>query len=150
MKRLLGLVVLLTTFVWAQNGMVTYKSRYNVDETTKRLVKVLRQKGVTLFKVIDHGEGANQANVTLPPSKLVIFGNPKMGAPLMACSPTLGLDLPQKMLIYQDPKGQTMVTFNATAYLFWRHSVPASCHLKLQKKMATALKGFAKYAAGVQ
>jgi uncharacterized protein (DUF302 family) len=143
-------MVLLTTLVWAQKGMVTYKSRYNVDETTKRLVQIVRDKGLILFKVVDHSEGATQANVTLHPSKLVIFGNPKMGASLMSCSPTLGLDLPQKMLIYQDRKGTTHITFNAPSYLFKRHHLPASCHLEIQKKMTTALKSFAKYAAGVE
>jgi len=132
----------------AENGMVEYTSRYSVDETAKRLVHILRQKGVTLFKVIDHSDAAAGVGVKLRPTKLLIFGNPKMGAPLMACSQTLGIDLPQKMLIYEDEKGEVHALFNTKAYLMWRHDVDPDCAPGLQKKMGEALRRFAKYATG--
>jgi uncharacterized protein (DUF302 family) len=148
MKKLLGLI-LLALALQAENGMISYKSRYSVDETTKRLVQILREKGVTLFKVIDHAEGAKSVGKKLRPMKLVIFGNPKMGTPFMQCSPTMGLDLPQKMLVYENNASEVMVTYNSPNYLFWRHSVDANCSAPLQKKMGTVLQKFAKYAAGI-
>ncbi|WP_457596032.1 DUF302 domain-containing protein [Hydrogenimonas sp.] len=149
MKKVL---LLLAAVLWlqAQNGMIRYKSRYDVDETTKRLVKLLREKGVTVFKVIDHAEGAARVGRKLAPMKLVIFGNPGMGTPFMECSPTMGLDLPQKMLVYRDESNATMVLYNAPAYLFWRHGIDANCSRPLQKKMAKALATFAKTAAGIE
>ncbi len=149
MKKSVLLLLLIGTLVSAaQNGMAEYTGRYGVEETTKRLVKILREKGVTLFKVIDHSEGAAAAGMKLRPTKLVIFGNPKIGTPLMQCSQTLGLDLPQKMLIYEDENGSVHLVFNTKAYLMWRHDVSPDCAAEYQKKMDKAVKMFAKYAAG--
>ncbi|WP_201352785.1 DUF302 domain-containing protein [Hydrogenimonas urashimensis] len=150
MKRVWMVWLILFSIAAAENGVVTYKSRYSVDETTKRLVAIVREKGLTLFKVIDHAEGARRAGKKLRPMKLVIFGNPKMGTPFIQCSETMGLDLPQKMLIYENSAGKTMVAYNAPGYLFGRHNVGSDCARKLQEKMANALKKFAKQAAGVK
>lgn len=150
MKKQWMILVLLVSFLQAENGMTGYKSRYNVDETTRRLVSILRENGVTLFKVIDHAENAKSIGKRLRPMKLVIFGNPKMGTPFMQCSPTMGLDLPQKMLIYENNASETMVTYNLPNYLFWRHNVDANCSSRLQKKMNAVLQKFAKYAAGIK
>ena len=149
MKTIAALALLLT-FLHAENGLVSYQSRYSVDETAKRLVTILREKGVTLFKVIDHSEGAKRAGMKLRPTKLVIFGNPKMGTPLMQCSQSLGIDLPQKMLIYENNASKVIVTYNDPAYLMERHQVPGTCAPKLQKKMKMVLKKFAEYAAGIK
>ncbi|WP_457594766.1 DUF302 domain-containing protein [Hydrogenimonas sp.] len=149
MRRVLLLLAASAAFlIGAENGMAEYTSRYSVDETAKRLVQILRKKGVTLFKVIDHSEAAAGVGVKLRPTKLLIFGNPKMGAPLMECSQTLGIDLPQKMLIYEDEAGKVHALFNTKAYLMWRHGVDPECAPKLQKKMGVALKTFARYATG--
>ncbi|WP_457598502.1 DUF302 domain-containing protein [Hydrogenimonas sp.] len=149
MRRVLLLLAASAAFlIGAENGMAEYTSRYSVDETAKRLVQILRKKGVTLFKVIDHSEAAVGVGVKLRPTKLLIFGNPKMGAPLMECSQTLGIDLPQKMLIYEDEAGKVHALFNTKAYLMWRHGVDPECAPKLQKKMGVALKTFARYATG--
>ncbi len=147
MKKFLWLALAMV-FLQAENGMITYKSHYNVDETTRRLVTILREKGVTLFKVIDHAEGARSVGKKLPPMKLVIFGNPKMGTPFMQCSPTMGIDLPQKMLIY-DKNGSTYLTYNSPKYLFWRHNIDGNCSKGLQQKMGAVLQKFAYYAAGI-
>ncbi|BBG66260.1 putative inner membrane or exported protein [Hydrogenimonas sp.] len=148
MKRLFLSAVFALTLSAAENGMGEYISRYSVDETTKRLVDILRKKGATVFKVIDHGEGAASVGMELGPQKLVIFGNPRIGTPLMQCSPTLGLDLPQKILIYRDKKGTVHALFNTKAYLMWRHGVEPDCAPALQKRMDAAVKMFAKYATG--
>ena len=148
-KTWMGLV-LFFAILQAENGMIAYKSHYNVEETTKRLVEILREKGVTLFKVVDHAEGARDIGKKLRPMKLVIFGNPKMGTPFMQCSPTIGLDLPQKMLIYENNVSETTIVYNSPNYLFWRHNVDANCSPQLQKKMGAVLQKFAKYAAGLK
>ncbi len=148
MKKLVFLLLLGAYVFAAENGMGEYLSRYGVEETTKRLVEVLRENGVTLFKVIDHSEGAASVGMKLGPTKLVIFGNPKIGTPLMRCSRTLGLDLPQKILIYEDERGMVHAVFNTKAYLMWRHGVGYDCSQALQKKMDAAVREFAKYATG--
>ncbi len=132
----------------AQNGMGGYTSRFDVEETTKRLVKIVRERGLTLFKVIDHSEGAANAGLKLKAAKLVIFGNPEVGAPLMQCSQTLGLDLPQKILVYEDENGNVQAIFNTKAYLMWRHDVGPECAAEYQRKMDKAVKFFARYATG--
>ncbi|WP_457593452.1 DUF302 domain-containing protein [Hydrogenimonas sp.] len=149
MKKLVFVLLLMSAAVLAaENGMAGYVSRYGVEETTKRLVEILRKKGVTLFKVIDHSEGAAAAGLELRPAKLVIFGNPKIGTPLMQCSQTLGLDLPMKMLIYKDEKGVVHALYNTKTYLMWRHGIAPDCAAESQKKMDKAIKMFAKYATG--
>ena len=148
MKKSVLLLLLGVCIFAAENGMGEYPSRYGVEETTKRLVEVLRRNGVTVFKVIDHAEGASSVGMKLRAAKLVIFGNPKIGTPLMQCSQTLGLDLPQKILVYEDEGGRVHALFNTKAYLMWRHGVEYDCSPALQKKMDAAVKKFAKYATG--
>ncbi|WP_456381566.1 DUF302 domain-containing protein [Hydrogenimonas sp.] len=151
MKRVISLSILLSillpNLMAAGRGMIEYTSRYDVEETTRRLVKIIRDEGVTLFKVIDYGEGAKEAGVKLYPAKLVIFGNTKIGASLMECSRTLGLDLPQKMLIYETEKHKVLVLYNDPFYLMERHRVARRCFPKFQK-MTKNLKKFALYAIG--
>ncbi len=147
--RIFLYVMLVAAFLMGgEKGMAHVKSRYSVDETTMRLVKALREKGVTLFKVIDHSDGARQAGMTLRPMKLVIFGNPRVGTPLMQCSPTLGLDLPQKMLVYENNASEVEIVYNSPVYLFWRHDVPETCAPQIQQKMKKVLDMFARRAAG--
>lgn len=149
MKKSILFLTLFMALSYAENGMISYTSHYNVEETTRRLVEGLRQKGVTVFKVIDHSEGARRVGLKLSPTRLVIFGNPKMGTPLMQCSRTIALDLPQKMLIYENGAGKTIVTYNDPRYLVERHGIDATCAPKVQSKMEKVMKKFAKYAAGL-
>lgn len=86
----------------------------------------------------------------LRPMKLVIFGHPKMGTPLIRCAPTIGLDLPQKMLIYEEDTNRTFVLYNSPKYLFWRHGVDVNCSAALQRKLEKVLQGLAKTAAGIE
>jgi len=133
----------------AKNGIIDYISRYDTEETGRRLVKILRERGIRLFSVIDHADEAKSAGLTIAPMKLFIFGDPKTDARLINCAPTMGLDLPMKMLVFADKKGQTHITYNGPLYLYWRHRVPVRCEQKLQKALGPMLDKLAKEAAGI-
>lgn len=107
-----------------QEGMQTRVSRYSVDETVARLESLFRAKGVKLFCVIDHSGEAKQTHFDMPPTKLLIFGNPKSGTPVMLASPSAALDLPLRILVAETPDGQTLLSWNDPAWLGHRHGVP--------------------------
>ena len=105
------------------SGVVRMRSRYGVAETVERLVMLLGQHGLRLFARIDFSADAIAAGLTLRPEQIVIFGNPKSGTPLLASSPTVGLDLPLKALIWEDADGATWLAYNDPRYIVTRHGV---------------------------
>ena len=107
------------------HGIVTIPSQHSVDETVARLKHILEAKGVTLFALVDHSGEAEKAGLTMPNTKLVIFGSPKAGTPVMLAAPTIAIDLPLKILIAEDGEGKVWLSYNAPDYLAQRHSVPA-------------------------
>ena len=109
----------------AQNGLIHLASRYSVDETQRRLEELLQQKGLTVFAKVDHSGEAAKVGLEMRPTKLLIFGSPKAGTPLMQASPSLAIDLPLKALFWQDADGKVWLTYNDPAYLMRRHNVPA-------------------------
>jgi uncharacterized protein (DUF302 family) len=108
----------------ANNGIVCKKSNHSVDDTVEKLKSILQAKGVTIFAIVDHSGEAQKAGLTMPPTKLVIFGNPKGGTPLMLAAPSVAIDLPLKILIYQDADSTVQVCYNTPAYLQQRHNLP--------------------------
>ncbi|MEO8660518.1 MAG: DUF302 domain-containing protein [Bryobacteraceae bacterium] len=110
---------------FSDSGIVTLPGRHSVEQTVSKLVDILRGKGVKLFAVIDHSGEAQQVGLQLRPTKLLIFGNPQVGTPLMVASPTIAIDLPLKILVWQDDDGQVQVSYNRVSYLQARHSLPA-------------------------
>jgi uncharacterized protein (DUF302 family) len=106
-------------------GIVTRPSRHSVDDTVQNLQDLLRAKGVALFALVDHSGEAARVGLAMPPTKLLIFGNPKAGTPLMLAAPTSALDLPLKILVWQDPAQNVWLTYNTPAYLAARHGIPA-------------------------
>src|SRR5271163_3962030 len=108
-----------------QNGIVTIPSHQSVDLTVQKLEGILQAKGVKLFALIDHSGEAEKAGMQMRPTKLLIFGNPKAGTPLMIASPGIAIDLPLKVLVWQDAHGKVWVSYNAPAYLQARHGLPA-------------------------
>ena len=106
------------------HGIVCKKSKHSVDETVERLKSILQAKGVTLFALVDHSGEAQKVGLTMPSTKLLIFGNPKGGTPLMLASPSIALDLPLKILVAQDKDGAVNVSYNAPEYLQQRHDLP--------------------------
>jgi len=108
-----------------QNGLVQIASRYSVDETMKRLQAVFAAKGLQVFALVDHSGEAEKAGLKMRPTKVLIFGSPKAGTPLMVAAPSLAIDLPLKALVAEDAAGKVSVTYNDPEYLRERHGVPA-------------------------
>jgi len=109
----------------AESGIVTLASRHSVDETVSVLTAMLQAKNVKLFAVVDHSGEASAVGMRMPPTKLLIFGNPRAGTPLMLASPSIALDLPLKLLVWEDLEGRAWISYNAPTYLQTRHRLPA-------------------------
>ena len=103
--------------------LVTIESALDVKQTADKLNTIIQSKGLTLFSRIDHADNAKNAGLELRPTELIIFGNPKVGTPLMKCSQTTAIDLPQKMLIWQGEQGKTWLSYNKPSYLKSRHTI---------------------------
>lgn len=108
----------------SENGIVTIPSHQSVDETVHKLEEILQSKGVKLFALIDHSGEAEKAGMQMRPTKLLIFGNPKGGTPLMIASPSIAIDLPLKVLIWEDAERKVWISYNAPTYLQARHGLP--------------------------
>jgi uncharacterized protein (DUF302 family) len=106
-------------------GLIDVPSNHSVDETAERLKGILQAKGITLFALVDHGGEAAKAGIKMRPTKLLIFGSPKAGTPLMLAAPRIAIDLPLKILIWEDAQGKVWVTYNSPVYLQERHGLPA-------------------------
>lgn len=144
-KELIGAALLAaSTAVAAENGTISLPSNHSVDATIDRLESVLKEKGMTVFSRIDHAAGAAKVDKTIRPTQLLIFGNPKVGTPLMQCAQTVALDLPQKALAWEDQSGKVWLTYNDPAYLKTRHNI-AGCDGVLEK-VSGALNKFAQAA----
>jgi uncharacterized protein (DUF302 family) len=100
-------------------------SNHSVDETVEKLKGILQSKGVTLFAMVDHSGEAAKVGLKMRPTKLVIFGSPRAGTPLMMAAPRSAIDLPLKILVWEDADGKVWVSYNSTAYLQQRHGFPA-------------------------
>lgn len=107
-----------------ENGLVQIASHYSVDETVRRLHSAFEGKGLQVFSIVDHSGEAEKAGLKMPPTKVVIFGSPKAGTPLMLATPSLAIDLPLKALVAEDGDGKVWVTCNSPEYLQQRHGVP--------------------------
>ena len=106
------------------SGIIEKLSRHSVDETVERIKTILTAKGIALFAVVDHSGEAERAGMTMLPTKLLIFGSPKAGTPIMLAAPTVALDLPLKILISEDNNGNVWASCNSAEYLGERHGVP--------------------------
>jgi len=106
-------------------GILTIPSRQSVDGTAEKLEKILQAKGIKLFALIDHSGEAKRAGMQMRPTKLLIFGNPKAGTPLMIATPSIAIDLPIKILIWEDGEGKVWISYNDPSYLQARHGLPA-------------------------
>lgn len=145
-RGLIGLAVLLPLAAQAADGMTVIESKHGVAETEQRLVEAIEAKGMGVMAQVDHRANARTVDLDMPPTRVVIFGNPLGGTQLMKCAPTVAIDLPMKMLIWQD--GETVhVGYNQAEYLVARHGI-GDCAAPVQAKMKKALDGLAHAAAG--
>ena len=108
----------------ADNGIVNIPSNHSVEDTVESLTGILRAKGVTLFALVDHSGEAQKAGMKMLPTKLVIFGNPQAGTPLMVAAPSCAIDLPLKILVWEDSNREVWISYNSPAYLKERHRLP--------------------------
>jgi uncharacterized protein (DUF302 family) len=106
------------------NGIINTPSNHSVDQTVEKLRQILEAKGVTLFAVVDHSGEAEKVGMKMLPTKLLIFGSPKAGTPIMLAVPSIALDLPLKILVWEDGQGKVWASYNRAEYLQERHGVP--------------------------
>jgi uncharacterized protein (DUF302 family) len=116
----------------ANNGIIDKPSNHSVDETVEKLKGILQSKGVMLFAMVDHSGEAAKVGMNMRPTKLLIFGSPKGGTPLMLAAPRSAIDLPLKILVWEDAEGKVWVSYNSASYLQQRHGFPA----ELQQNIA--------------
>ena len=141
MKRIQALtltfLLVAAPLLWAAEGLVAVKSPYGHKETMDRLEVVVKEKGMTVFARVDHAAGAARVGKQLRPTEVLIFGNPQGGTPFMECSQTVGIDLPQKALVWEDASGTVWLGYNDPTYLANRHAA-AQCPVVGNLKQALA------------
>ncbi len=140
------LFVLFTVLpLMAADGLINVQSDFSVRETTDRLENILNEKGMTIFNQINHSDAAQKVGVDLRETQLIIFGNPKVGSPLMQCQQSVAIDLPQKAIIWEDDKSKVWISYNDPRYLGKRHNI-IGCD-EVITKVEKALSGITKAAA---
>jgi uncharacterized protein (DUF302 family) len=107
------------------NGILTLPSNHTVEATIAKLQAMLGEKGVAIFALVDHSGEAKKIGMHMPPTQLLIFGNPKAGTPLMLATPSAAIDLPLKLLVWEDTTGKVWISYNSPDYLRNRHNIPA-------------------------
>ena len=128
----------------------TVESKYSVKEGVKRFEKILDESGLSLFQIIDHAQNAKNSDMTLLPERVVVFGNPKMGTILMQCNPTMGMDLPLKMLFYEDYEGKSWISYTNPEYYSLKHNIKDKQCLDVIKKANIALETLAYKTADIK
>jgi len=145
---LLFAVGLFCNMTFAADGVVNVKSKFKVAETAERFIGIAKKKGMKVMAHVKHSQGAKNVGVDLKPTELVIFGNPKIGSPMMACQRSIAIDLPQKMLVWEDNGGQVWLSYNDPNYIADRHQLKNECRGSL-KKIAGALGKLSHKAGGM-
>jgi uncharacterized protein (DUF302 family) len=148
MNKLILIAMLILTIaipVEAADGVVDVQSAFTVKETADRMEKIMKEKGMTIFNRIKHSESAGKVGIELRDTELIIFGNPKVGSPLMKCQQSVAIDLPQKALIWEDGKSKVWISYNDPRYLEKRHNI-TGCE-EVISKIEKALAGITKSAS---
>jgi len=111
--------------VAANKGILDKPSNHSVEQTVENLKNILQSKGVKLFALVDHSGEAEKVGMHMRPTQLLIFGSPKAGTPLMLAVPSIAIDLPMKILVWEDGAGKVWVSYNSPDYLKERHTLPS-------------------------
>ena len=122
------------------NGIIDIPTNTSVNETVEKLMGILQAQGVTLFALVDHSGEAERVGMKMRPTKLLIFGNPKAGTPVMMAAPSSAIDLPLKILIWEDAEGKVRITYNSPAYFQARHNLPPELLQNIAAAEAFAIK----------
>lgn len=112
-----------TTSLNTKNGLITLQSNHSVNDTADKLASIIESKGMKVFARVDHQKNAQGVNLTLRPTQVIIFGNPKAGTPLMNCEQSVAIDLPQKILISEGADKRVWLSYNNPEYLKSRHNI---------------------------
>jgi uncharacterized protein (DUF302 family) len=147
-KIILTALLLLSIAIPAEaaDGVVNVQSTFSVKETADRIESILKEKGMTVFNRIKHSKSASEVGIDMRDTELIIYGNPKVGSPLMKCQQSVAIDLPQKALIWKDGKAQVWISYNDPRYLEKRHNIDG-CE-EVISKIEKALAAIAKSASG--
>lgn len=145
MKKLIYTSLLILSIaipVRAADGLINVKSSFNVKVTADRMESILKEKGMTVFNRIKHSEAARKVGIEMPDTELIIFGNPKVGSPLMKCQQSVAIDLPQKALVWEDDTDQVWISYNNSRYLEKRHNITGCDDIisKIEKALAGIVK----------
>jgi len=143
MAGLMAMIIVVPAM--AADGVINVQSAFNVQKTADRLESLLNEKGMTIFNRIKHSESAGKVGIELRETELIIFGNPKVGSPLMKCQQSIAIDLPQKALIWEDHESKVWISYNDPDYLEKRHNI-SGCEAVISK-IKKALSGIIKAAA---
>jgi uncharacterized protein (DUF302 family) len=123
-----------------RSGLITILAAHSVDETVEKLKQILQTKSVTLFVIVDHSGEAAKAGLSMPNTKLLIFGNPKAGTPIMLAAPSIAIDLPMKILVAEDKDGRASISYNSPSFLAERHGLSTDLmeNLSVVEQLAAA------------
>ncbi|MFN0192324.1 MAG: DUF302 domain-containing protein [Aestuariivirga sp.] len=144
---ILALALVLPSAAFAAGQLVAIESRFSVKETADRLASALQEKGLNVVARVDHAAGAKKAGLDMPPAEVLMFGNPKLGTPLMLANPEIAIELPMKIVIWQDSTGKVQIGYVDPENLKSRYAVEGKD--EAFQTMSKALGGFAKSAAGM-
>lgn len=150
MKKLLLLGLICFVLLGCDNKKGTFletiESQNDLPTAVAKLEKLIKDQGLTHFSTIDHKANAQSVNMNLKPETVVVFGNPKMGTVLMNCNPSMGLDLPLRILVATDYEGKTTITYTNPEYWSLKHNIKDKNCLNILTKAKIALADLAKEA----
>lgn len=148
MKKLIKLLFLslfISSYANAADGVISIQSKHSVKDTADKFAAIVESKGLSLFTRIDHQKNAAGVDLVLTDTEVLIFGNPKVGTPLMQCAPTMAIDLPQKVLVWKDANNTVWLSYNDPEYLKQRHDIQG-CD-EVVKKVSNVLSALTAAAA---
>jgi len=138
-----------TAYAAGADGVISVKSKFAVAHTADRFIGIVKKKGMKVMAHVKHDKGAKNVGIEIKPTELIVFGNPKIGSPMIACERSIAIDLPQKLLVWEDKNGQVWMSYNDPIYIADRHKLKDECRGGLTK-IAGALNKLSSKAGGTE